>query len=192
MNIQTITMPRKEAHEAFREYREAFRRDGQARDAALMRGYKALAKGRQVIDLGDVMKVAGVDELQRPRLAICRADATRCRLEAWQDGALRFWMDREGGGHESRRFVAVPAGTFSWPTNTDVRWALRKFFAIVPMIPPRYRPVSALSNFHVLWEATWQTEPPKDPMLLRRLDGMLFAVLAVWDLSELERAVLRR
>jgi len=191
MNVQTITMPRKEAYEAFREYREAFRRDGQVRDAALMRGYKALAKGKQVIDLAEAMKTAGLDAQGRPLLAVCRADAQRCHIEAWDTGGLRFWMDREGRDRESRRFVQVPNGTFTWPQGF-IFWKLRNWSALVPMIPPRYRPVSALSNFHVLWEATWQTEPPKDPMLLRRLDGMLFAVLACWDLTELERAVLRR
>ena len=59
MNIQTISLPKEQAHQAFREYREAFRKDGQARDGVLMRGYKALAKGNQVIDLGHVIKEAG-------------------------------------------------------------------------------------------------------------------------------------
>ena len=190
MNIQTITMPRKQAYDAFREYREAFRKHGLARDAALMRGYKTLAKGKRVIDLAHVMKEAGLDEQGRPHLAICRADAEKCRIEGWENGGLRFWMNETGHDRESRRFVQLPLGTFSWPQGFTI-WKLRNWSAIVPTIPPRYRPVSTLSNFHVLWEATWQAEPPKDPMLLRRLDGMLFAVLAVWDLTELERAVLR-
>lgn len=31
--------------------------------------------------------------------------------------------------------------------------------------------------------------PPGDPLLLKHLAGTLYAVLAVWDLTELERAV---
>jgi len=32
--------------------------------------------------------------------------------------------------------------------------------------------------------------PPRDPALIRHIRGDLWAVLAVWDLTELERAVL--
>ena len=32
--------------------------------------------------------------------------------------------------------------------------------------------------------------PPRDPALLRNITGTLYAVLAVWDLTEVERAVL--
>ena len=186
MNIQTIEMPKKQALKAFREYRDAFRRDHQVRDGVLMRGYKALAKGKQVIDLGQVMKAAGVDEQSRPKLAIVRADARQVQLQAFNEGAARFWVDHRGNDHESRRFIQVPRGTFLWTVNT---WDLRPL-ALVPSIPPRFRPTHALSNYHILWEADWQNAP-RDPILLRRLDGMLFAVLAVWELTGLERAVLK-
>jgi hypothetical protein len=32
--------------------------------------------------------------------------------------------------------------------------------------------------------------PPEDPALLKHIGGDLYAVLAVWNLTELERAVL--
>jgi len=47
-----------------------------------------------------------------------------------------------------------------------------------------------LDRFHILWEADWHLDPPQDPALLRRLMGDLWVVLAVWDLTSLERAVL--
>jgi hypothetical protein len=43
----------------------------------------------------------------------------------------------------------------------------------------------------ILWEAEWQ-HVPSDPLLLRHITGPLYAVLASWDLTELERAVLSR
>jgi len=53
------------------------------------------------------------------------------------------------------------------------------------------RPKTKLEGFHTLWEVeTWTLEPPRDPVLLRRLGGDLYVVLAVWDLTDLERAVL--
>lgn len=42
----------------------------------------------------------------------------------------------------------------------------------------------------MLFEAEWRPEPPKDPALLRHIGGDLYSVVAVWDLTELERAVL--
>lgn len=61
---------------------------------------------------------------------------------------------------------------------------------MVPHIPPALRPARKLENYHILWEADWQQDPPRDPMLLKRLAGTFYAVLAVWDLTDLERAVL--
>lgn len=63
--------------------------------------------------------------------------------------------------------------------------------AMVPLIPPALRPASDFKNFFILWEAEWQPDvAPKDPALLKHVGGDLYAVLAVWDLTELERAVL--
>jgi hypothetical protein len=59
----------------------------------------------------------------------------------------------------------------------------------VPPIPPRFRPGQP-DRYHILWEAEWAKVPPRDPALLRALGDGLYVVLAVWDLTELERAVL--
>ena len=61
--------------------------------------------------------------------------------------------------------------------------------ARVPMIPPRLRADRALANYHILWEAEW-INPPRDPLLLRHLGKFFYAVLATWDLTPLEQAVL--
>ena len=55
MNAATIEMPKARAHELFQEYRQAFRDGGAEADRALMRGYEAISKGRQVLDLYDTM-----------------------------------------------------------------------------------------------------------------------------------------
>jgi hypothetical protein len=59
------------------------------------------------------------------------------------------------------------------------------------MIPLQHRPDGKLSDHHVLFEAEWRRLPAADPMLLKRIDGPLFVVLAAWDLTPLEQAVLR-
>lgn len=37
----------------------------------------------------------------------------------------------------------------------------------------------------------WKPVPPRDPILVKRLTPNLFGVLATWDLTKLERAVIR-
>ena len=45
---------------------------------------------------------------------------------------------------------------------------------------------------HLLWEPRWERRPrpPGDPALLKHLAGPLYAVLATWDLTPVEQAVL--
>lgn len=185
MNITTIAMAKVDALELYREYRRAVLAQPNPTDAALMRGYKALAKGRTVLDLADVMRTAGVDEKGRPKLAIVRADATEVYCRTWSEGSAQFTMEQWPRYRASRRMVSIPRGTFTIPPGSGASCR-----AVVPLIPPRHRPRFAPSNYHILWEAEWQ-DVPRDPLLLRRLGGMLFAVLAQWDLTELERSVLR-
>jgi hypothetical protein len=63
---------------------------------------------------------------------------------------------------------------------------------IVPLIPPRLRPRKhRIRGFHILWEVdSWTPLPSKDPALLRHIRGDLWSVVATWDLTELEMAVL--
>lgn len=153
---------------------------------ALMTGYRELSRGRRILELGAAMRQAGLDELGRPRLAICRASAGYCWFESlgsevsWRDKQER-WSLRSN----SRRMVRLPRGVF---TGNVTGKTLR---AIVPCVPPRFRPRGNLSGYRILWEAEWETVPV-DPMLLKPLGGTLYAVLAHWDLTPLEQAVLQR
>lgn len=128
MELATITMPGdtevdrlNAARKAFLEYRAAVRERHSEEDAQIMRGYKALSQGKQLIHLRDTIRAGGLGE-----------DCAE----------------------------AQPLGV-----------------AVTPLVD-------------ILWEAEWQAVPPKDPALLRHLGGDLYAVVAVWDLTELERAVL--
>jgi len=193
MNIQTITMDKTKAREAFLHYRSSVRARFTKEDHALMVGYRALAKGKILLDLADVMKQAGCNHLYQPKLAICRADATHVWFRRERGGAGTFQMDSGWiSGRATMRYVRLLPSTFPWDDvsyNTNPNCDLIK--AQVPCVPPQFRPKSDLSNYHVLWEAEWTPEPPSDPILLRRLSGMLFAVMASWDLTAVERAVLR-
>jgi hypothetical protein len=91
---------------------------------------------------------------------------------------------RRTGTAFSTRFE-FPAKSF--PGNTS--W--RNAEAIVPIVPLGERPKRALANYHILWEAEWTKAVPIDPFLLRRIGKSdMWLVLAMWDLTEVERAAL--
>jgi hypothetical protein len=180
MELNAIEMDRTEARKAFLAYREALRQQRNEEDAALMRGYRELANGRQILHLPTVLAGAGLDAKKRPLLAVARADAKRITLNLKADGSAEFYES----ARRLSTYLRLPAGTF--PADADWRhW----HHAVVPLIPAHLRPPHALTNYHILWEADWE-RVPRDPALLKDLGSGLFAVLAVWDLTELERMVL--
>ncbi len=198
MDLATIGMDRQKAREKFLEYRGAVRARHDDEDAAIMAGYRALSRGDLVISLSETIRRGGLDHRGYPRLAVCRADAEWCwfnHARRWDSGAseyramgsITYMMDSWSEARWTRRRVRVDGvhEPMSQPPHPDVR-------AMVPIIPPALRPKAKLSNYHVLWEADWQKapRPPGDPALLRRIRGDLWTVMATWDLTELERAVL--
>jgi hypothetical protein len=201
MNVSPITMTKKDALVAFREYQAAVRADrGTTRqvwkteDVALMQAYKHLARGTAVIDLQAAMLQAGSKlfdgcPIPLPCLAIVPSDAPECFLELTREGGATF---KAGKWSRSRKTcVTFPAGTFP-PVTYSNFWQVNDHTTMTPIIPPHLRPKHDLAGYRTLWEVEqWKKEPPKDPMLLKPLGGMLYAVLATWDLTEMERAVLR-
>lgn len=203
MNVTPITMSKKAAQAAFQEYQAAVRADRpnvrsvwKAEDVALMQAYKHLARGTAVIDLQGVMAHAGSKlfdgcPFPLPCLAIVRSDAPECHLTLERDGRARFATSR---WVKARRDVTwFPAGTFPVvPDTVQVFYRYNDKMTLAPIIPPNLRPKHNLANYRTLWEVEeWKAVPPRDPMLLKPLGGMLYAVLATWDLTEMERAVLR-
>jgi hypothetical protein len=218
MELTTIEMPEEEAKEAAAAYRAAVREHRDEEDAMLATAYRELAKGQRLIKLSEVIAAAGVTRLdvpsnrrytndqdkkltvRVPRLAICRA---HCK-HAWtdgvdEDGALRIQGKRTVADRNSYDVVRFPDGTFPAGRRVSFRSSVWEtgisceINAMVPNVPPPLRPAHSLKNYHLLWEADWSFAPgppPGDPALLKRIGGDLYAVLAVWDLSEIERAVL--
>ena len=214
-DIERIGAPqitRQDARKAYLEYKQAVltavKPEERKEYEGLWRGYKAIAAGQQVLDLGQTMQAAGVQEdTLFPRLAICPADARLCRCILSSDGSAVFIDEAFRWRSGTRRKVKLPAHTL--PSFT-VRWdgvgvstrfrpggALERSkwnseaTAIVPIVPPHLHPHAALANYYTLWDAVWTPAPPKDPLLLRHLAGQLYAIVAHWELTALEQAVLR-
>lgn len=210
MNLPTISMDKAEARKSFLEYRAAVTRslnreadtlDERKRetlermrrvDEATMRGYRLLSLGRLVLDLERAIHEGGVNDLGQPRLAVSRADQERVSMQRWRDGSVQFESENRGNGanvgSRMQRNFRFRAGTLE-AVATEAFPRAWGASAIVPTIPPHLRPDS-LDQYHILWEAEWTAVAPKDPALLRALGGGLYAVVAVWDLTEIERVVL--
>jgi hypothetical protein len=195
MNVATMEVDYSSARDAYRHYRQAIKSNqGTKDDKALALAYHALMRGRKVIDIGLSIADAGTDAAFRPRLAVARADWTRVFSRRDDDGKFRFTSRSSNWGRRPHGEVAVRIGETPRWSSAVVGGVLGEGQAQVPSIPPQFRPVDALSNYHVLFEAEWLRVPPVDPMLLQRVGGAespFFVVLAAWDLSPLEQAVLR-
>lgn len=194
-----VTMDRTDAAIKGIEAREAWRATEDERYRQIAEGYEALAEGVALIDLPQAIRQAGLDDDGRPRMAATRADARVCfvltyseRVEFRADSA---WAQRRADVFEVPDFPGA-----KWVGNEGIG-------AIVPIVPPEHRPLGrggrykdrmiSLRPFTILWEVEeggWQPRrslrAPRDPALLRHVGGNLYSVIAVWDLTDLERRVL--
>ncbi len=186
MNVATISIDKKRAREEFLKYRAAARESGNADDALIASMYQEMAGGRRILNLHDSMERAGCGPDRLPKLAIGRANwewVRAVRTYASPD-VIRFEPEVFKGQRKTF-FPSVPFGRLPGFSSDSRRRAM------VPSIPPQLRPPDlAVRRYWILWEAVWQLAPPIDPILLKHLRGPFYAVLAQWDLTEVERAVL--
>jgi hypothetical protein len=188
MDVVNVPVTRQKARELMHAYRE--HRSAQTpEDRNIERAYREIASGRVLIRALESIKAAGLDERGHTKLAIARADHKRVRLSIGpsNSGAHFQPMVFSKGRYtraewriSSHKGIQVPGLRWGQYLNAE---------AVVPLIPVHLRPRTALDNYHILWEADWHAVPV-DPMLLRHLGGDLWIVVAAWDLTEVERAVM--
>jgi hypothetical protein len=196
MDLATIEIDPSEAKERLAEYEKLIVNERTAEDDAIAAGYRAAARGLPIIQLSKCFEIAGTFENGFPRLAVARADSKRVAVTARPDGFTfhtdivdrfsRPWIN----GNEDARHALVGDHHVRVPYASDGSW--KRGVTVVPLVPIRHRPrMRRLHGFHILWEVTkWDPTPPLDPALLKHIRGDLWAVMATWDLTELERAVL--
>jgi hypothetical protein len=195
MNLQELVIDPDEARERLAEYEGLIAAERTAEDVAIAAGYRAAARGLGVIDLDRTIAAGGFHDNSLPRLAIARAGTAVCF--AWWDSSSVTYADADNwrvnqGALVNRHSVRVPFAGDDLPDRSRRRSAWSAGSAMVPLIPPRFRPrLRRLPGFHILWEVEeWTRQPPRDPALVRHIRGSLWAVHAVWDLTDLERTVL--
>jgi hypothetical protein len=193
VQLTTIEMPVAEARSRLVEYEKRLESERTQQDEQIARGYRALTRGLPIIKLSETIQAGGFFDHGLPRMAIARADSQDCWVQVNQYKILYLsepptWKAKNRGALVNRATVRVPVGQ-QW--HSGIR---RDGHTIMPLIPPEHRPKARrLHLFHILWEVEeWTLMPPRDPALVRWVGGDLWSVVAVWDLTELERAVLVR
>jgi len=191
------------------EYLKSVRERHNEEDAAILRGYRALAKGHAVIDLPKCIRLGGeFEDTKLPRLAVATASHEFVWAERRAEGDVTFLPGRRSSwgsnriSHGRRKDVyRFPEGTLPEHPYSDAEFDRHRrshpwggdWRAMVPIVPPSLRPAHSLDGYATLFEvAEWAPDPtaPRDPALLKHIGGDLYAVVATWDLTELEQAVL--
>ena len=185
MNLQNLKLDPIKARELWRSY-QTHRAYQQPHDAEIAAIYKRIAQGRTVIRALASIYDAGLNAEGYPRLAIARADMTECYFHGRQGAALfspdnSYWRR----GNESRdKHLRV-----DWP-GMLATYGSSVARSVVPLIPVHLRPKRGLQNYHILWEAEWTKSYPVDPYLLRRFCDDVWLLVAAWELTSVERAVM--
>ncbi len=190
MQTVAIEMDRSKARDLYRAYKKHLHYSRPI-DRECMRAYQLLAQGRLIIKPLESIVAAGLDDRGLPKLALCRADALACQVAVRSDGSAVMSSESEDAfwrrsNASPRKWIDFPRGSFAARSGLD-----RRGQALVPAPPLHLRPKRGLANYDILWEAEWTKLPPRDPYLLRRIGkSAMWLVVAMWDLTEVERAAL--
>ncbi len=205
MDPNIVTMPKEEALAKFESYRDAVRVSRAAADRMMMRAFRALSEGNGILDLKQALAKGGVDPVHwLPKLAVMRADYPTCFFKRGSFGTGFYstsntnYLTRHNKGARAARKQFCVSGLPPMPSYSSQTPEMKEqsnwnyWSTSVPPIPPEHRPSDACSKYCILWEVDkWEPHaPPGDPILLQPIGGDLYAVLAHWDLTEVERMVL--
>ena len=207
MKVNLISIPKEIAKKEYEEYSQAVksgRKDDYLEEMKQLNKY--LSQGKQIINIFNAFQEVGLNHLQQPKLAVCSATAKECFFSKTRNGGGAFRAYNNDWGvpkAQTKLSVILPEKTYQdWETvrslnrfstqrkfNTNIKDAVLS--TPVPIIPARLLPPYGLHNYHIIWEVNqWQVRrAPVDPILAKRISKNLFAVLAVWDLSPLEQAL---
>lgn len=216
MQVDTMKLDPRIAAIYYKDYRKKVREHQQARlkkgvlkksevekeDEVFKATYRALSQGHTLLNLATVLGEGGLDDNGLPALAVARADWTTCFLQTDSDRVVFSPESWTSWSWKAKRYQQpavwfrqsiFPREFWHHQARADAKYpAVGRRKAIVPSIPALLRPEGDLDKYHILWEAVWEPAPPVDPILLRHIAGHMYAVLAQWDLTPLERSVIEK
>jgi len=185
MNIETLTETKRAATEKWHEYKNAEKVNKDPMYKDLRKVYNQIKNGKKVIDIFKVIQKGDVHANFHPKLAIAKALTKNITCKYYQDGTVKFLNDRNELAADVILKNCLP--TFKMQRT----WDFQILQAPVPIVPPKFLPKILTDDYYILWEVDeWKQVPPTDPFLLKRITTTLFVVLAGWDLTELEKAVM--
>lgn len=170
-------------------------------DRKVLKTLKAIEEGRALISLSETLTRAGVAPgfNHIPALALAPPGMKRVRCRVEKSGAVTYRQISQLAAlvqrSSSRPFFNFSDSKFCSPGATAGSWWSAD--ALVPPCPPEVRLGHDLKDkdTFILFEAKWtnvnQHRPfTIDPALIQRVQGDVFAVLAVWELTAIEAAAL--
>ena len=147
-------------------------------------------KTKMIISLQETFdKLDQKNSQSPPKLAISKADAFRVTFEqgVFCSYAKIFQIKSLFG-------IKEKVGECVTKINVNVcnNYRGTAHTSAIPIIPLHIRKsLPNINELYLLWEKNDWQETDRDPALLQHLCKDLFAVLAVWDMTELEHYVLR-
>lgn len=194
MQIETLEVPRDLAKQKYKVYKEALKRSHDAQTETLKRAFHAVSSGKKVIDINRVAEKSGLDAAGLPKIAICRLGRKYVFYRRYEGRPPEFRAGVDSDNPEwggPRYWLTTVSSVVDWPVrHANQANRYKDIVALVPSVPPELRPEGRIDRYHILFEPEWKQTAPSDPLLLRRIGASLYVVLAHWDLTEIERAVL--
>lgn len=192
MELPTLNMTREDAEQEVRRYRRARESVVLTReDQQMLRAYRAIAKGRRVIDLHRALALAGTRTqpvevvrwadrrmetreiaVELPVLAVFRSDKRWAFTDGiGRDGTLTLRDKLSPSDFGALRFQAVELFARD-DSRLALQWNDPTFRALLPPVPAHLRPTRMLHGDRVpvdlrgyltLWEAEWELDRTTPP-----------------------------
>lgn len=201
MELAKVQIDETDAEEKYKQYLEVVKTRKEKQYEDLKKVYRALKQGYKVIDIFKAFSDTGLEN-NHPKLAIAQAHVRTVFFQKEIGGAGIFTASNLARWENKEKVddVRLPGGTFpEWeliePNEGVSTFNLKdkNICTNVPLIPAHLLPDGKLENYYILFEVDeWNpVAPVKDPYLLRRINANTFIVLAEWDVTEVEKIVMR-
>lgn len=206
MKVEELVIEKREVEQELENLKHAIKegyiskRTTIARD--LMAVYGHLKHGGKIVDLFKTFRDVGLNDDGHPKLGIVQFNARYCYLYKKKNGGAIFSNENKDSwktyANKTNGDIELPPDTFEWSEENlekGTRWK-----TIAPIVPPRVLTIASTKltpqHYHVLFESeVWAKSkppvPPRDPILGRMLTPNIFGIIATWDLTKLERTIIK-